>query len=439
MRPERRPVEAAIAALRTADPSAMDSDELAAHVADIKRVRAWCDAAEVGATRRASELAAQGASAPPEGLLAAAAGRSNKEAKAAAEREQVCGQMPGFEAALDAGTVASGHVDAIAHATRGLDDELRVEFAEHEAALLARAEQSRVEAFDRECRDLARSLVARANSGSDADELDGQRRRSSVKHWVDRVTGMHHTHLELDPVRDATLWSAVNAELARSRQRDGNRRTRFAQLQVDAFVDAVGAGSNGATGSGGAAGRSCDRVPEISVLIGLDMLLDGAARRGVGVCETEAGVPLPVSTVRRMCCDAEIIPIVLGTDGEALDAGRSSRTATRPQRRALRAMHRTCAHPECTVGFDACRIHHIRWWWEHFGLTDLVNLLPLCERHHHLVHEGGWTLTMTPDRVATWVRPDGVVHHVGSTIDRTSVGDLGGAVGQGSRRAVANA
>jgi hypothetical protein len=48
----------------------------------------------------------------------------------------------------------------------------------------------------------------------------------------------------------------------------------------------------------------------------------------------------------------------------------------------------------------------------------LVNLLPLCEQHHHLVHEGGWTLTMTPDRVATWTRSDGSVHWVGSTIDR---------------------
>ena len=47
------------------------------------------------------------------------------------------------------------------------------------------------------------------------------------------------------------------------------------------------------------------------------------------------------------------------------------------------------------------------------------NLIPLCERHHHLVHEGGWTLTMTPDRVTTWTRPDGVIAHHGRTTDRT--------------------
>ncbi len=81
-------------------------------------------------------------------------------------------------------------------------------------------------------------------------------------------------------------------------------------------------------------------------------------------------------------------------------------------------MHRGCAYPGCGIGFDACRIHHVRWWWRDTGPTDIGNLLPVCEHHHHLVHEGGWTLDLAPDRVATWTRPDGHVHHVGSTIDR---------------------
>ena len=28
----------------------------------------------------------------------------------------------------------------------------------------------------------------------------------------------------------------------------------------------------------------------------------------LSICETDDGVPLPVSTVRRLCCDAEITP-----------------------------------------------------------------------------------------------------------------------------------
>jgi hypothetical protein len=60
----------------------------------------------------------------------------------------------------------------------------------------------------------------------------------------------------------------------------------------------------------------------------------------------------------------------------------------------------------------------VRWWWKQRGRTDIDNLLPLCENHHHLVHEGGLQLTMTPDRIATWRRPDRTVFHQGTTIDR---------------------
>ena len=44
---------------------------------------------------------------------------------------------------------------------------------------------------------------------------------------------------------------------------------------------------------------------------------------------------------------------------------------------------------------------------EHGGLTDLVNLLPLCHKHHHLVHEGAWQLKLLPDRTLKIYRPNG--------------------------------
>ena len=161
------------------------------------------------------------------------------------------------------------------------------------------------------------------------------------------------------------------------------------------------------------------RVPEITILTDLQTLTRGLHNHSI--CETDNGVPLPVSTVRRLCCDAEIIPMVLGTDGVPLDVGRSARSVTPHQRRALRAMYRTCAHPDCTVGFSACKAHHVRWWWRDLGPTNLDNLLPLCERHHHLVHEGRWTLTMAPDRTTTWTRPDGTLAYRGTT-DRQPTG-----------------
>ena len=77
-------------------------------------------------------------------------------------------------------------------------------------------------------------------------------------------------------------------------------------------------------------------------------------------------------------------------------------------------MYRNCGFPGCQVRFEDCRIHHVTWW-EHLGTTNLDNLLPLCERHHHHVHEGGWTLTLKPDRTITLRRPDGTLHHEAPT------------------------
>ena len=126
-------------------------------------------------------------------------------------------------------------------------------------------------------------------------------------------------------------------------------------------------------------------MPEICVHIDYDTMLNGL--RELSVCETADGIPLPPETVRRLACEAVIVPIVLNGAGEALDCGREQRVANRAQRRALRAMYRTCGYPGCDVVFDRCDIHHVIEWLR-FGSTDLDNLLPLCSRHHHLVHEG---------------------------------------------------
>jgi hypothetical protein len=88
---------------------------------------------------------------------------------------------------------------------------------------------------------------------------------------------------------------------------------------------------------------------------------------------------------------------------------------------ALKATHRTCVGPTCGVAVEDCQAHHLVPW-DDGGFTDLDNLAPLCSACHHLVHEGGWKLTMTPDRIATWTRPDGTVSHTGSTIDRAPNG-----------------
>jgi hypothetical protein len=422
--------DAAWAAARAGVPDDMSRDELVGLLGNVRVARSWLDAAELRAARRVRELQSVGQAEPADSMIANTGGRSGREARSITDRDELCEEMPAVEDALADGEITAGYVDAMAKAVLGLPEAVRGEFAAMADQLLARAERLSLDAFGRECRQLARHLTARAHAADGVDgvdELAALRAASKVTRWVDRDTGMHHTHLELDPIRDAKLHSAAQTEVARLRTATGSKDLDWTQLQLDAFVNTIaGIATPAADTESDSTTKRCncgrpadrmtvDRVPEITALVSYDWLIGQADN---GICETENGEPLPISTIRRLCCDAEIIPTMLDGDSEVLDEGRSKRTASRPQRRALRAMHRGCAHPDCNIGFDACRIHHIRWWWRDLGRTDLDNLLPLCERHHHLVHQGGWTLTMTPDRISTWQQPDGTTHHHGPTIDR---------------------
>jgi Domain of unknown function (DUF222)/HNH endonuclease len=212
--------------------------------------------------------------------------------------------------------------------------------------------------------------------------------------------------ISLDPVRDKTFWTAVTSKRTKLRQKPEYAKLPWDQLEVGALIEAIGGGG--------------DRVPMIFVLIDEITLATGKVHERT-VCETDDGTPLPIETVRNLCCNADIVPIIINRKGQALAVGRTQRVATPVQRAALRAMHRTCAGSNCTVPFDDCYIHHIVPWMEG-GYTDLDNLLPLCSREHHLVHEGGWKITMTADRVVTWIRPDGTVYETVSSIDRAPNG-----------------
>ena len=71
----------------------------------------------------------------------------------------------------------------------------------------------------------AAAINAATGGDTAPEELASQRRRSNVKRWIDKVTGMHHTLLELDPLRDTEIWTAIDAQLATDRAADGNANT----------------------------------------------------------------------------------------------------------------------------------------------------------------------------------------------------------------------
>ncbi len=160
---------------------------------------------------------------------------------------------------------------------------------------------------------------------------------------------MHKTLITCDPIRDAAVHGAIDAQLARLEATTRNTNVPFGSLQVDALVAAVSSDQPGQA-----------RIPEVSVLIDRHTACTDAT-------PTRSAKPRPAPhCLSRLCNACAATPRSSGsrsaTNGEVLDVGREQRTANRAQRRALRAMYRTCAHPHCQVSFDRCRIHHIIGW-----------------------------------------------------------------------------
>ncbi len=97
------------------------------------------------------------------------------------------------------------------------------------------------------------------------------------------------------------------------------------------------------------------------------------------------GTLLGSDTVRKMKCDAVIIPVVFGRNGEILDQGREQRLFTKGQVRALWLRDRHCTFPGCDAPAAWCDAHHLIHWIDG-GPTDLDNAALLCGRHHTIVH-----------------------------------------------------
>ncbi|ALN14714.1 hypothetical protein ASQ49_04830 [Acidipropionibacterium acidipropionici] len=100
---------------------------------------------------------------------------------------------------------------------------------------------------------------------------------------------------------------------------------------------------------------------------------------------SETGQDVSASQVRLACCDAGILPVVLGEASEILDVGREHRLVTPQIRKALALRDSGCIFPGCEVSAQACQAHHVTPWWAG-GPTSIDNLVLVC-RHHHGVIE----------------------------------------------------
>ena len=144
--------------------------------------------------------------------------------------------------------------------------------------------------------------------------------------------------------------------------------------------------------------------PQVVVTVDYDLL---TRQLGPGLLDT--GQNLSPQTVRRLACDARVLPAVLDGAGQPLDLGRQRRLVTGALRRALVLRDRGCTFPACDRPAKWCHGHHIEPWADG-GPTCLSNVVLVCGFHHRLLHHGGWTVHIAPDgrpsfTPPTWVDP----------------------------------
>ncbi|MGA4727612.1 DUF222 domain-containing protein [Micromonospora taraxaci] len=146
---------------------------------------------------------------------------------------------------------------------------------------------------------------------------------------------------------------------------------------------------------------------QIVVTTGYDTLT-----RQLNAGALDIGLQLTPDTVRRLACDATILPAVLGSAGQVLDVGRQRRLITGPLRRALVLRDGGCAFPGCDRPPRWCAAHHIHHWADG-GPTNLTNAVLLCGHHHRHIHHTEWTVRLgdngRPEFVPpAWLDPDQV-------------------------------
>jgi hypothetical protein len=137
--------------------------------------------------------------------------------------------------------------------------------------------------------------------------------------------------------------------------------------------------------------------PHVTVIVAAATLADTP---GAPAADYAFGATTSAEWARRFACDAAVSRIVMGPASEILDAGRTVRTFTAAQLRAIVARDRHCIWTGCDAPPGWCDGHH-RTHWADGGDTDVDNGVLLCGRHHDRVHNAHHAITRQPDGTYT--------------------------------------
>lgn len=292
-------------------------------------------------------------------------------------------ELPVTAVAVAEGSLSGEHISAVAEVMRELPPEAEapvVEFAQAH-------EPSAVRAFGKE---LAYRLYQQDAEPQEVVEqapvnrLRMEWKGEQLEVWakLDNVAGAKFEAM-IDPLAKPRPTTPEEGVDPRSR----------AEREGDAFADLIDLMLR------------ADRLPEHGgepVTLTLTMSYENLAGK-TGFATLDNRVRVPATLVRRLACNAGVIPVVLGGRSEAVDIGRKARTFPAAIRRLLVARDQGCTFPGCDRPPKHCDAHHVKFWSEG-GETSVNNAALLCRHHHTLIHQSDWEVKLH-NGIPTFVPP----------------------------------
>ena len=289
-------------------------------------------------------------------------------------------RFTGTGGALAAGRVSGEQAAAIVRVLDDLPADLQVDQVEAaEQTLLGFAREFDPQGLTRLAKATLDVVAPEVAERADAERLAWQEReaeRTKYLRWSPDGHGSLLVWAKMPMVAGEALREVVEAIAAGAPVTgDDGDRIPLEVRRANALVGVVDA----YVSSGAAPEKGGDR-PRVTVLLDLETLRRGLSD-AVLVGPDER---LTAGDARRLACDADLLPMVLGGPSQVLDVGRTRRLFTDDLRQALVVRDRGCVFPGCEKPPRSCEAHHLIPWWSG-GRTSLDNGALLCPPHHRLV------------------------------------------------------
>jgi hypothetical protein len=382
--------------------SLTDAESLDVRI-QLEQLSAMVAAARIAATRdvdsRAAAVAA-GATSTTAWLVNRLRVHPGAAAREVRLAEALDRELPATRAALAAGEIGTAAVEVIAETDTALRAcATAAERAQAEALLVDHASRLPVRGLQAAALHLRHRLDPDRGHRLEREEQRQLARREFRLRIQPDGTSRPDGYLDVEAT--ALLRTALDSLSAPRPSADGARDLRTpGQRRGDALVELVEL----AVRSGNLPTRAGQPV-QLTVTIGLTDLQQGltqAACRGAGWFDD--GQPVSAATIRRLACDAQVIPVLLGSASQPLDVGHAVRSATLPIHRALAVRDQGCAFPGCDRPPAWSVVHHICHWADG-GDTSCANCVLLCGRHHRVVHHDGWDVAIEADGLPSFYPP----------------------------------